>query len=270
MTTYYLGLDLNLPQSIKILKVKKALGFSGFGLYVELLLKLAQSPNYELNTSDYELLAYEFRLDSKYVKDLVENYDLFVIEKGKFFCPDVKTKMSLLEAKRKASSEAGKLGNEIRWGKVSGSDHTPISGSDRKPNRNKGNKEKGINKDNKENKRKLINDFFDDFGIVKNLILTNKIKPNDNYEWHSEQAQATINRIKDNMLAYYVENNKKEIKDVKRTFLNWITKTEVKDFYRYKTSPKTSGNEADAIYDYAPLPRAKTEFSGNSPFYSVN
>jgi len=231
MNTYYLGLDLNLPQSIKILKVKKALGFSGFGLYVELLLKLAQSPNYELSISDYELLAYEFRLDVKYIKNLVENFDLFVVEKSKFFCPDVKQKMLTLEAKRKASSEAGKLGNAIRWGKLSGGDNTTTSGSDRKPNRNKGNKEKKINKDNKE---KIINDFFDDFENVKKLVLENKVKPNHSYEWHTDQAKATINRIKENMLAYYVEANKKEIKDIKRTFINWLAKTDLKDFYRYK------------------------------------
>ena len=114
MNTYYLGLDLNLPQSIKILKVKKALGFSGFGLYVELLLKLAQSEDYELSMNDYDLLAYEFRLETKYVKSLIEDFDLFMFKDDKFFCEDVKEKMQILEAKKEAGRKAGKASGEAR------------------------------------------------------------------------------------------------------------------------------------------------------------
>lgn len=114
MNSYYLGLDLNLPQNIKILKVKKELGYSGFGLYVEILLKLAQSPNYELSITDYELLAYEFRLDTKYIKSLIENYDLFTIENFKFYCEEVKQKMFNLERKKEAGKKAGKASGEAR------------------------------------------------------------------------------------------------------------------------------------------------------------
>ena len=114
MNSYYLGLDLNLPQNIKILKVKKELGYSGFGLYVELLLKLAQTPDYELLKTDYELLAYEFRVETKYVQILIEDFDLFTLEKDKFYCSEVKAKMSNLEKKKEAGKVAGKASGEAR------------------------------------------------------------------------------------------------------------------------------------------------------------
>jgi hypothetical protein len=147
MNTYYLGLDLNLPQNIKILKVKKELGFSGFGLYVEILLKLAQSPSYELAITDYELLAYEFRLDTKYIKSLVENYDLFVIENGKFYCQDVKTKMNKLEEKKEAGRVAGLASGEARKKKMNGRS-TSVQTVVEQEKERKGNKEKEINKVN--------------------------------------------------------------------------------------------------------------------------
>lgn len=222
MNTYYLGLDLNLPQSIKILKVKKELGFSGFGLYVELLLKLGQSPNYELATTDYDLLAYEFRLEAKYIKALVENYDLFIVKNGKFYCQDVKEKMQLLENKRKVASEAGKLGNEIRWGKVSGSDRTPTSGSDPKPHRNKGNKETKLN--NKE----IINNFFATQNLIE--LVQKKFVQLENQVWFEEQANNSLELIKENMIVYY---EKKQIKNMKATFNNWLSNCKRTDFYKY-------------------------------------
>ena len=162
MNTYYLGLDLNLPQDIKIIKLKRKLGFSGFGLFIELQLKLAQSTNYELSKKDYADLAYEFRLEEKFVRELVEDFDLFEFKDDKFFILDIKEKMNLLAEKKRLASEAGKKGNEIRWGKVSGSDNTPISGSDRKPNRNKGNKEKEIKIINKDKEVKEILNFYNE------------------------------------------------------------------------------------------------------------
>lgn len=183
MNTYYLGLDLNLPQDIKIIKLKRKLGFSGFGLYIELKLKLAQSPNYELSKNDYADLAYEFRLDEKYIQDLVENFDLFTVEGDKFFCEDVKQKMLILDNKKKLASEAGKKGNEIRWGKLSGSDNPPKSGSDQKPNRNKGNKEKEINKDKKSKEIKEILNFYNET-FSKNFI--SSVSWEKNFKFWSE------------------------------------------------------------------------------------
>jgi hypothetical protein len=117
MNSYYLGLDLNLPQNIKILKLKKELGYSGFGLYIDILLKLAQSKDYKINVADYELLAYEFRLEIQDIKIVVENYGLFCIENNCFYCENVIEKMLNLERKKEAGKKAGKASGEARKNK---------------------------------------------------------------------------------------------------------------------------------------------------------
>lgn len=117
MNTFYLGIDLNLPQDIKIIKLKRKLGFSGLGLYLELKLKLAQSPGYELSMDDLPDLAYEFRLESKYIKDLVSDFDLFTVENNKFYCQDVKNKMANLEKRKQAGKKAGLASGEARKNK---------------------------------------------------------------------------------------------------------------------------------------------------------
>ncbi|MGL5125180.1 MAG: Lin1244/Lin1753 domain-containing protein [Fusobacteriaceae bacterium] len=239
MNTYYLGIDLNLPQDIKIIKLKRKLGFSGFGLYIELQLKLAQSKDYELSKNDYADLAYEFRLEEKYIKELVEDFDLFEFKNDKFFIQEIKTKMKLLQDKKKMASEAGKKGNAIRWGKASGTDSHPTP----EPNRNKVNKVNKVN-ESKE-KEKLITDFFNQ--NLKELIETNLI-PYQNQTWFTEQAAVSTQDLKEKMLDYYLEGGgkKKEIKNIKSTFLNWLKKCDRKDFYQYNkdqiTHSKTSAD----------------------------
>lgn len=175
MNTYYLGLDLNLPQNIKILKVKKELGFSGFGLYVEILLKLAQSPNYELAISDYELLAYEFRLDTKYIKSLVENYDLFIIENGKFFSEDVKKKMGDFEKVREAGRKAGIASGIARKNKTNWRSTVVQTVVEQGNKGNKGNKEKEINKVNNTPNLNGLNEEVKDL-FLSWLEVRNKLK----------------------------------------------------------------------------------------------
>lgn len=160
MNTFYLGIDLNLPQDIKIIKLKRKLGFSGLGLYLELKLKLAQSPSYELSMDDFPDLAYEFRLELKYIKDLVLDFDLFTVENNKFYCQDVKDKMANLEKKKEAGKKAGLASGEARKNKKG----TVVKQSFERSLNNKGdiyNKEiNNINKKDIQKNAKIILETF--------------------------------------------------------------------------------------------------------------
>lgn len=236
MNTYYLGLDLNLPQNIKILKLKKTLGFSGFGLYVELLLKLAQTENYELSIDDYDLLAYEFRLETKYIKNLVQDFGLFTIENNKFFCADVKEKMQILEAKKEAGRKAGLASGDARKRQSNGRStkvRTVVE---------QGKVRKGkVRKENKETNKDQIISFFNDLENVKKVIRENLI-PYENQIWFDDQAKANILTIKEKMLNYYLdgEGQKVEIKDMKARFKVFLSSYTQKHFYQYnsKDSPQ--------------------------------
>lgn len=230
MNTYYLGLDLNLPQDIKIIKLKRKLGFCGFGLYIELKLKLAQSPNYELSKSDYSDLAYEFRLEEKYIQDLVENFDLFTIENDKFFCLDVKQKMLILEAKKEAGRKAGKASGKARKKKKG----TVVERSFEQSLNNKDKEIKEI-KEIKENKNKeIIKNFYQNFDDIFKVI--QEFYPKlENQQFNSEQTKIIVENLFIQMLDYYTngKGKTKEIKDMLATFKNWLLKIPQSKFYVY-------------------------------------
>lgn len=106
MNSFYLSVDLNLPQKLEVVNLKHKLGYSGLGLYFEILLKLAQQTDYVL-TCDYDLLAYEFRVESKFVEQLIEDFNLFEIGNGVFFSEIVCEKMEELEKKKEQKAKAG-------------------------------------------------------------------------------------------------------------------------------------------------------------------
>ena len=106
MNSFYLSVDLNLPQKLEVVNLKHKLGYSGLGLYFEILLKLAQQTDYVL-TCDYELLAYEFRVESNFVKQIIEDFNLFELGNGVFFSELVCEKMEELEKKKEQKAKAG-------------------------------------------------------------------------------------------------------------------------------------------------------------------
>jgi Domain of unknown function (DUF4373) len=223
MNTYYLGIDLNLPQDIKIIKLKRKLGFSGFGLYIELQLKLAQSKGYELSKNDYSDLAYEFRIEEKYLQGLVENFGLFEFKNDKFFIQEIRDKMQLIESKKEAGRKAGIASGKARnKGKP-----TSVERSLEQSLNNKGNKGKKIKEINKE----IIEGFFKT--DLKKIINKNII-PDWNQVWNEPQARATLENTKETMIEYY---EKKQIKNIKLTFINWIKKYKKTDFYKFFNNP---------------------------------
>jgi len=145
MNTYYLGVDLNITQDVKIIKLKRKLGFAGFGLLIELQLRLAQSKDCELSINDYPDLAYELRVDESYIKDVVENFNLFEFRDDKFFIQDIKDKMALIEVKKELARKAGIASGKARKNAI----RTPVERTFEHMLNNKGNKGKEIKEINK-------------------------------------------------------------------------------------------------------------------------
>jgi hypothetical protein len=238
MTTFYLGIDLNLPQDIKIIKLKRKLGYSGFGLYIELQLKLAQSENYELSKNDYADLAYEFRLEEKYIKDLVENFDLFEFRGDKFFIQDVKEKMGLVNKKREAGKQAGiasGIARKNKKGTVVEQSFEPSLNKERKEIKEI--KENNINKEEKKEtlpfhqKIEILATNLNLIGTPTHLDLYNKLIdkiPNDKLDGYLDYLINNFNNEK--LKNKYLEQAFHPV-----AFYNWY----FKDYLGYlNTQPK--------------------------------
>jgi len=80
----YLNIDLDFFQQQKVQKLENYLGKEAVGFYLELKLRLASAKDYRLPI-DYEILSYYSHLTVSFIRSVIEDYDLFIIEDVQLF-----------------------------------------------------------------------------------------------------------------------------------------------------------------------------------------
>lgn len=123
--TNYFSHDANARNDAKIVNLRMALGAEGYGIYFMLLERMREDANY-MSVKDYNMLAFDLRVDASKVKKVVEEFGLFVFtEDGKYFYSDsFLRRMNVKDEKRRRRSEAGRRGAEQRWGDKEDADAT--------------------------------------------------------------------------------------------------------------------------------------------------
>lgn len=108
----YFSHDSNARNSKKIIRLRQKHGAAGYGVYFMLLERLREENNY-FSVLDYDMLAFDLRVDAELIRSVVEDFELFEIScDGKcFHSLGFDERMSLVAKK----SEAGKKGAESRW-----------------------------------------------------------------------------------------------------------------------------------------------------------
>lgn len=112
--TNYFSHDSNARNSDKLIPLRASMGVEGYGIYFMLLERLREEPDY-MSVKDYNMLAFDFRVDAAKVKSVVENFGLFAFtDDGKCFYSDGFTRrMSVKDTK----SEKARLSALSRWEK---------------------------------------------------------------------------------------------------------------------------------------------------------
>lgn len=123
--TNYFSHDANARNDAKIVNLRMALGAEGYGIYFMLLERMREDANY-MSVKDYNMLAFDLRVDTSKVKKVVEEFGLFVFtEDGKYFYSDsFLRRMNVKDEKRRRRSQAGRRGAEQRWGDKEDADAT--------------------------------------------------------------------------------------------------------------------------------------------------
>ena len=123
--TNYFSHDANARNDAKIVNLRMALGAEGYGIYFMLLERMREDANY-MSVKDYNMLAFDLRVDTSKVKKVVEEFGLFVFtEDGKYFYSDTfLRRMNVTDEKRRRRSQAGRRGAEQRWGDKEDADAT--------------------------------------------------------------------------------------------------------------------------------------------------
>lgn len=111
----YFSHDSNARNSDKLIKVRMDLGAEGYGIYFMILERLREEDNYK-SKKDYKMIAFDLRVEVEKVEQVINNYDLFVIEDDVFYSNSFLERMTIKDSKR---LKAQKAVNE-RWEKEKG------------------------------------------------------------------------------------------------------------------------------------------------------
>lgn len=115
--TNYFSHDSNARNDEKVIRLRMKHNAAGYGVYFMILERLRDETGY-MSVKDYNMIAFDLRVDAALVKSVVEDFGLFVFtDDGKYFYSDsFKRRMDIKDTLRRQRSEAGKKGNEKRWG----------------------------------------------------------------------------------------------------------------------------------------------------------
>lgn len=113
--TYYFSHDSNARNDDKIIAVRMRHGAEGYGIYFMILERLMESTNY-MSVKDYNIIAFDLRVDASKIKSIIEDFGLFVFtEDGKYFYSvSFNRRMIPLDNMREQRRLAGKKSAEKR------------------------------------------------------------------------------------------------------------------------------------------------------------
>ena len=120
-TTNYFSHDSNARNDEKLVRLRMKQGAAGYGVYFMILERLREEADY-MSIKDYNMIAFDLRVDAAIVKSVVEDFGLFTFtENGKcFYSESFARRMDIKDMLHRQRSEGGKIGMKNRWGKEQG------------------------------------------------------------------------------------------------------------------------------------------------------
>ena len=111
MKKTYFNHDSVARLDIRVIKLRSKLGYEGYGVFWAVLELLFSEEN-KLCVDDYDSLAFGLQCDSKVLKQVVEDFDLFVVEDGCFYSRRLNNHIEQINSKSiKAKENASKRWN---------------------------------------------------------------------------------------------------------------------------------------------------------------
>ena len=120
-TTNYFSHDSSARNDEKLVRLRMKQGAAGYGVYFMILERLREEADY-MSAKDYNMIAFDLRVDAAIVKSVVEDFGLFTFtDDGKcFYSESFTRRMDIKDTLRHQRSEGGKIGMKNRWKKEQG------------------------------------------------------------------------------------------------------------------------------------------------------
>tara|TARA_R100001443_G_scaffold1056_1_gene4139 strand:+ start:16155 stop:16907 length:753 start_codon:yes stop_codon:yes gene_type:complete len=104
MKKTYFNHDSTAKNDFRIIKLRSKLGYEGYGIFWALLELLFTEEN-KLCIEDYNTLAFGLQCDSNILKQVIEDFDLFVIEDNCFYSRRLNNQIEEINLKSKKAKE---------------------------------------------------------------------------------------------------------------------------------------------------------------------
>ena len=130
MKKTYFNHDSTARNDYRIIKLRATLGYEGYGVFWALLELLFTEEN-KICMSQYDILAYGLQCDAKILKQVIEDFDLFVIEDGCVYSRRLNNQIDEINNKSNIAKENAKK----RWNNAKAMQ--PHKGLDSKGNASK-------------------------------------------------------------------------------------------------------------------------------------
>lgn len=239
--SYYFSHDSNAIVDTKILNMRCDYGLEGYGLYWAIVEMLRNEESFMLELSKNTYRAIKTLSGAtidveKYIKDCIEDYELFCQEGNMFFSKSLIKRMEIYESKRRVNRENGKLG-----GRPKKTEKKPNGFEDKtetKPNgfenETENNQRKGKEKKGKENKGNEIQQQLD--SCVDEVVVEENI-----FKFYEENFKCSLSPYVNKTLKNYekefsneliiyamkiaIEQDRKTIKYLEGILNNWRKKS---------------------------------------------
>ena len=115
-STNYFSHDSNARNDEKLVRLRMKQGAAGYGVYFMILERLREEADY-MSAKDYNMIAFDLRVDAAIVKSVVEDFGLFTFtDDGKcFYSESFTRRMEVKDTSAAKRSAAGKKGMATRW-----------------------------------------------------------------------------------------------------------------------------------------------------------
>ena len=116
-TPNYFPHDSNARNSDKMIRLRMTHKAAGYGVYFMILERLREEPSY-MSVKDYNMIAFDLRVDTALVKSVIEDFGLFVVtpDGNYFYSESFNERMAVKDEKSRRRAEAGREGMRKRYG----------------------------------------------------------------------------------------------------------------------------------------------------------
>ncbi len=116
--TYYFPHDMNAQDDPKCVMLIEQLGMEGYGIFWGLIERLRHEHDSRLPISILSAFARRWNTSKEKIELVIRSYGLFVINEEYFFSERLIRSVEQYNTTKKKLSDAGKRGNEIKYGRV--------------------------------------------------------------------------------------------------------------------------------------------------------